>query len=208
MVLLAANSIGFTAVSGPNGRLVRRLGARRLLRVGLGVMAGGSATLGLLAVAGLLVREVAVPLVFVTVSSLGLIAADATALAVARAPRAAGSASAILGALQLGLAATVSPLVGLGGENTAVAMAVPIAVPMVASTVVAGSAVLTLARTDRDTAELSHLTRRTLHGRDRPSSASRPSGEPFRPDACARAHARPPPTSLVGLSGAIAPSGR
>jgi DHA1 family bicyclomycin/chloramphenicol resistance-like MFS transporter len=149
-VILAANAIGFTATSALNRRIVRRFGARRLLRVGLVIMAVCSATLCLLAGTGLLVRDVAVPLVFVTVSSLGLIAANATALAVARAPQAAGSASAIVGALQFGLAATVSPLVGLGGENTAV----PMAVAMAASTVVAGTAVLVLAGTDRDGDEL------------------------------------------------------
>lgn len=53
-------------------------------------------------------------------------------------------------ALQFGLAATVSPLVGLGGEDTAV----PMAVAMAASTVVAGTAVLVLAGTDRDGDEL------------------------------------------------------
>jgi DHA1 family bicyclomycin/chloramphenicol resistance-like MFS transporter len=149
-VILAANAVGFTATSALNRRIVRRFGARLLLRVGLVVMAVCSTALCLLAGTGLFVRDVAVPLVFVTVSSLGLIAANATALAVARAPQAAGSASAIVGALQFGLAATVSPLVGLGGENTAV----PMAVAMAASTVVAGSAVLVLAGTDRDGDEL------------------------------------------------------
>ncbi|WP_225859461.1 multidrug effflux MFS transporter [Streptomyces albicerus] len=149
-VILAANAIGFTATSALNRRIVRRFGARLLLRVGLVVMAVCATTLCLLAGTGLLVRDVAVPLVFVTVSSLGLIAANATALAVARAPQAAGSASAILGALQFGLAATVSPLVGLGGENTAL----PMAVAMAASTVVAGTAVLVLAGSDRDGDEL------------------------------------------------------
>ncbi|UUU29437.1 multidrug effflux MFS transporter [Streptomyces sp. CA-210063] len=149
-VILAANAVGFTATSALNRRVVRRFGARLLLRVGLVVMAVCATTLCLLAGTGLFVRDVAVPLVFVTVSSLGLIAANATALAVARAPQAAGSASAILGALQFGLAAIVSPLVGLGGEHTAV----PMTVAMAASTVVAGSAVLALAGTDRDGDEL------------------------------------------------------
>lgn len=77
-VILAVNAIGFTATSALNRRIVPRLGARLLLRVGLVVMALCSATLCLLAGTGLLVRDVAVPLVFVTVSSLGLIAANAT----------------------------------------------------------------------------------------------------------------------------------
>ncbi|MEU0414547.1 multidrug effflux MFS transporter [Streptomyces griseorubiginosus] len=145
-LILAANAVGFIAASALSRRIVRRWGAGLLLRVGLAVMAAGSAILCLLAVTGSLVRDVAVPLIFVTVSSLGLVAANATSLAVARAPRAAGGASAILGALQFGLAATVAPLVGLGGENTAV----PMTAAMVASTVLAGAAVLVLTATDQD----------------------------------------------------------
>ncbi|MEU5339711.1 MULTISPECIES: multidrug effflux MFS transporter [unclassified Streptomyces] len=144
-VSLAVNAFGFTATSALNRRLVRRFGARLLLRTGLATMFVFSATLCLLGVTGLLVRASAVLLIFVTVSSLGLVAANATALAVARAPHAAGSASAVLGASQFGLAAVVSPLVGLGGDHTVV----PMAVAMAASTAVAGSAVLLLARKDR-----------------------------------------------------------
>ncbi|MDX3568655.1 hypothetical protein [Streptomyces sp. ID05-47C] len=46
--------------------------------------------------------------------------------------------------MQFGLAAAVSPLVGLGGERTAL----PMTVTMAASSVVAGAAVLFLARSD------------------------------------------------------------
>jgi DHA1 family bicyclomycin/chloramphenicol resistance-like MFS transporter len=144
-VTLAVNAFGFTATSAVNRRIVGRFGIRFLLRTGLTAMTVFAAALCVLAGTGLLVRAVAVPLIFVTVSSLGLVAANATALAVARAPQAAGSASAILGALQFGLAAVLAPLVGLGGEDTAV----PMAVAMLASTTVAGSAVLALARSDR-----------------------------------------------------------
>ncbi|XER99998.1 MFS transporter [Streptomyces sp. S1D4-11] len=48
-VILAANAIGFTATSAVNRRIVRRLGARLLLRVGLVVMSVCSAMLCLLA---------------------------------------------------------------------------------------------------------------------------------------------------------------
>ncbi|MES5820901.1 multidrug effflux MFS transporter [Streptomyces sp. RG80] len=142
--VLAVNAVGFTATSALNRRLVPRHGARLLLRIGLGAMSSSSVALCLLAGTGLLVRDIAVPLIFVTVSALGLIAANATALAVTRASHAAGSASALLGATQFALAAAVSPLVGLGGDRTVV----PMTVAMAASTVVAGAAVLCLARTD------------------------------------------------------------
>ncbi|MDN3025534.1 multidrug effflux MFS transporter [Streptomyces sp. S.PB5] len=141
-VALAVTAFGFTGTSALNRRIVPRFGARRLLCVGLTVMGTCSAVLCLLAATGLLVRPVAVPLIFVAVSSLGLVAANATALAVGRAPQSAGSASAMLGGSQFGLAAVVSPLVGLGGEHTAL----PMAAAMVTSALVAGAAVTFLAR--------------------------------------------------------------
>jgi DHA1 family bicyclomycin/chloramphenicol resistance-like MFS transporter len=49
--------------------------------------------------------------------------ANATSLAVEEARRAAGTGSAVIGAFQFGLAAVVSPIVGAGGEYTAVPMA-------------------------------------------------------------------------------------
>ncbi|MFZ2242373.1 MAG: Bcr/CflA family drug resistance efflux transporter, partial [Gordonia amarae] len=57
----------------------------------------------------------------------------------------AGSASAVLGALQFGLAAVVSPLVGLGGEDTAA----PMAVVMAASALIAVTA-FALSRAEGD----------------------------------------------------------
>jgi len=63
---------------------------------------------------------------FVIVASLGLIAPNATALALAN-TRAAGSAAAMLGVVQLTIGAVAAPLVGLGGTATAVPMAAAIA---------------------------------------------------------------------------------
>src|SRR5262249_3934752 len=65
---------------------------------------------------------------FVLVASLGLIAPNATALALANVnPRIAGSASALLGVLQFSIGAVVAPLVGIGGPATAVPMAAAVA---------------------------------------------------------------------------------
>ena len=50
--------------------------------------------------------------------------ANATSLAVEQVPALAGTGSAVLGALQFGLAAIISPLVGLGGDATAVPMVI------------------------------------------------------------------------------------
>ncbi|MPY62774.1 multidrug effflux MFS transporter [Streptomyces spongiae] len=123
-VLFAANAFGFTSTGAVNRSIVGRFGPRPLLRTGLTVMVTCSAVLCGLGTAGRLVLPLAAALVFLATSSLGLVAANATALATARAPQAAGSASALLGSLQFGLAALVSPLVGLGGERTAVPMTI------------------------------------------------------------------------------------
>ncbi len=63
---------------------------------------------------------------FVSVSSIGFVMGNATALAQGEVTKASGTGSALLGAGQFGLAAVVSPLVGIAGPDTAVPMAVAI----------------------------------------------------------------------------------
>jgi MFS transporter, DHA1 family, multidrug resistance protein len=67
-----------------------------------------------------------IPALFVVVASLGLIAPNATTLALANA-RMAGSAAALLGVLQLTLGAVAAPLIGVIGAASAVPMATAIA---------------------------------------------------------------------------------
>ncbi|GAC70049.1 multidrug effflux MFS transporter [Gordonia soli] len=121
--VFACNAIGLIAANILNAKLVDRLGARMLLQVGLGVLVVFTAALvvATLADAGLAVTVV---LLWVAVSSVGLVMANGTALAVEQTRRTAGSGSAVLGAAQFGLAAAVSPLVGIGGAATAVPMVV------------------------------------------------------------------------------------
>ena len=115
--------------------LVRRFPVRGLLLAGL--VGSTAAAVALLACvllgAGLAV--VLVPL-FLVVATRGLVSANATVLGVQRA-QAAGSASAVLGALMFAGGILVTPLMALGGEGTAL--------PMVA--VVAGGAVAALLAT-------------------------------------------------------------
>lgn len=80
---------------------------------------------------------------YLAMASLGFIIANATTLALGEARRAAGTGSAVMGAAQFGLAAVISPLVGLGSEDTAV----PMAVAMLVSAVVGLGAVLVGTRT-------------------------------------------------------------
>jgi DHA1 family bicyclomycin/chloramphenicol resistance-like MFS transporter len=136
-VVFGATALGLLVVSAVSARLAATRPARRLLGVGLGLVLAGALALAALVLTGAPVWLLPVP-IFVAVASLGLVLGNATALALAAVPRAAGTGSAVLGALQFALAALVSPLVGLGGERTAV----PLAVVMVAAAAVAIGAFL------------------------------------------------------------------
>lgn len=72
------------------------------------------------------------PSFFLLASSLGLIMPNATTLALAN-TKTAGSASALLGVLQLGIGAVVAPLVGLAGTTTSLPMTVAIAMFSIAT---------------------------------------------------------------------------
>lgn len=118
-----ANALGLTAASIVSARLVTRAGPKRLTHIGVGtLLAGSAALLCIIVFAG----TPAIPtmlLLFVTVSALGLVLGNASALATAQVTRFAGTGSAILGALQFTLAAIASPIVGMAGEHSAVPMA-------------------------------------------------------------------------------------
>ncbi|NGP07961.1 multidrug effflux MFS transporter [Rhodococcus sp. 14C212] len=127
-LIFAVNSVGLVAGNIVNTRLIGRFEVRDLLRYGVTQML----TAGLLLVLAVLLadtnRWLVLPLLFLVVSSLGFVMGNATALAQGQVPKAAGTGSAVMGASQFGLAALVSPLVGLGGEDTALPMALAIAI--------------------------------------------------------------------------------
>ncbi|MBB3603221.1 DHA1 family bicyclomycin/chloramphenicol resistance-like MFS transporter [Mycolicibacterium sp. BK556] len=131
------NALGMITVSAVSSRLTQTISSARLLGVGLVVTVAATLTLLTLVLTGAPVWLITIP-IFVAVACQGLILGNATALALSAVPRAAGSGSAGLGALQFGLGAAVSPLVGLGGEHTAL----PLAVVMVAVSVLALTAYL------------------------------------------------------------------
>lgn len=105
-----------------NAALVHRVGPLRLLRTWLPIAAGLAGVLLAVATtrAGGLV--LLVTMLWLTMGSLGFIMANAGALALSRHGRRAGTAAAVIGFLQAGMAGVVSPLVGVFGGG-AVAMA-------------------------------------------------------------------------------------
>jgi DHA1 family bicyclomycin/chloramphenicol resistance-like MFS transporter len=120
--LFGANALGLIASSQINRRLLRRHTDATLLKRALAVTAVAGVVLGL---AGLLdiggLPGLMVPL-FVCISSLGFILPNATAAALARSGSHAGSAVALLGGVQFGMAASAAGLVSALENGTALPM--------------------------------------------------------------------------------------
>lgn len=126
-IAVAANAFGLLAMNAVNAKIVGRFGQRRLLATGVGLLLSFSILVLADAIIGPTIW-VMLPLLWCTVSSLGLVVANSTSLALDQVRRLAGTGSAMLGLLQYTLAAIVSPLVGVAGSATAVPMAITMAV--------------------------------------------------------------------------------
>lgn len=131
-IAFGCNALALMGVSILSAKLTATRSVTGVLTLGIALVLASTVAFALLVVTAAPVFWLAVPL-FTAVGSLGLVLGNATALALGAVPQAAGSASAVLGALQFGLAALVSPLVSIGGEGTAA----PLAVVMLAAAVVA-----------------------------------------------------------------------
>lgn len=125
--VFAMNAFGLIAFSQLSRLLVRRLGPSRLLTSGVTLSAIGGIAL-LCAIAGGFSLAAVLPALFAVVAAVGLIAPNATALALAGYGHMAGSASAPLGLLQYILGAAVAPLAGLHAGPGAMVMGVVIAI--------------------------------------------------------------------------------
>ncbi|MGC3864703.1 multidrug effflux MFS transporter [Micromonospora chersina] len=139
-LVFGLNALALVATGQANARLLDRFSPRRLLVTALVV--GGAAAAGVLtgALAGSL-AVVAVTL-FAFVGSLGMVTPNSTALALDAHARHAGTAAALMGGVQSVIGALAAPLVGLGGEGSAV----PMAVVLAAAAALSLTAVLTLTR--------------------------------------------------------------
>ncbi len=125
-LVFGLNGIGIVLVGQLNGRIVGRFPERKLLTVGLVVAAiAGFGVLTAVAM-DLSLVGLLIPL-FILVSSIGMVAPNASSLALAEQARSAGSASALLGVLQFVVGGLATPLVGLGGAGTAVPMGITMA---------------------------------------------------------------------------------
>ncbi len=138
----AVNAVGMTIASLVSARLAGRVSTRRIILVGqLAALTAGAAML-----VGALWFDTPLALTlacfFVLMSAQGLIGPNGGALASAAVPQHPGTGSAVLGGVQWTVAGIAAPLAGLGGEHTAV----PMAVMMVAGALVSMFGLLVLAR--------------------------------------------------------------
>ncbi|MEW2445187.1 multidrug effflux MFS transporter [Micromonospora marina] len=139
-VIFGVNALALVAVGQANARLLDRFTPRRLLVTTL--VAGLVTAVGVLT--GALAGSLAVTAValFAFVGSLGMVMPNSTALALDAHARHAGTAAALMGGLQSVVGALAAPLVGLGGEGSAL----PMAVVLAGAAFLSLTAVLTLAR--------------------------------------------------------------
>jgi DHA1 family bicyclomycin/chloramphenicol resistance-like MFS transporter len=130
-----AGAIGLITATQFNVRLLRRWSPSRILVSALSVGALSGVVLLVLAATGIGgLPGVLVPL-WVVLASAGLALPNAPALALSRHGEAAGTAAALLGAVQFGVGALAAPLVGTLGTG-AVAMAIVVAGGMLSATAV------------------------------------------------------------------------
>ncbi|MFC4068941.1 multidrug effflux MFS transporter [Actinoplanes subglobosus] len=137
-VVFGVNGLGIVLFGRVNGRLVGRVADEHtLLRVSLAVAALGSAGVLACAVTGLPLPVLLICL-FLVVSMLGIVLANATSLALAGHGSAAGSASSLQGLLQFLVGSVAASAMSLSGHVTAATMGVTMMMCSVAAFTVLG----------------------------------------------------------------------
>nr|BFE61030.1 multidrug effflux MFS transporter [Dactylosporangium thailandense] len=124
-LVFAGGAVGLIAATQLNVRLLRRWSPQRILAAALLIgVASGAVLLALAATGAGGLFGVLVPL-WAVLAMVGLAMPNAPALALSRHGEAAGTAAALLGAVQFGVGATAAPLVGvLGADSRAMAVVV------------------------------------------------------------------------------------
>jgi DHA1 family bicyclomycin/chloramphenicol resistance-like MFS transporter len=119
----ALNAVGLTVATLLSARLALRVPAYRLIRIGLAATVAAGLTLLVGAIWFGTPLWVAAVSFFVLMSAQGLVGPNSGALASNEVPDHPGTGSALLGGLQWAMAGVIAPLAGLGGDRTAVPMA-------------------------------------------------------------------------------------
>lgn len=127
------NAAGMIAVSQLNLKLVERMSLRRVLEAGFAVNIVAGVVLVAAAFTGWGGLPLLIGAIFVSMSAAGVIFPNISALAMAPHGAVAGSASALLGVFQFGVAAIAGGLVGMMHDGTARPMAAGLAICTVAA---------------------------------------------------------------------------
>jgi len=130
-----AGAVGLIAASQLNVRLLRRYTPQRILVAALATGTAGGVFLLAFAATGFGGLGTLLASLWLVLSAAGLALPNAPALAMSRHGEAAGTAAALLGAVQFGVGAVAAPMVGVLG-NGSVAMAVVVLGGMVSATAV------------------------------------------------------------------------
>lgn len=117
-LLFALNGLGIIIGAQLTGRLSSTISEAKLVLSGVLIALTGSVWLIIVIWASLPLWAMTIAL-FLIISSVGIVSTGAFSLAMSRQGKTAGSASAFLGLLPFIGGAIVSPLVGIGGDNTA-----------------------------------------------------------------------------------------
>ena len=141
----AAIVLGYITGTLAGGRLTKRVGLERLVRVGGIISAfGGIALIASVLAFGATVPGILAP-TFVYMAGTGLVMPNAMAGAIGPFPRIAGTAAALLGFVQMGLAAIGGAIIGHLANGTAIPMAAGIALvgalqPLIYRLLISGAA--------------------------------------------------------------------
>ncbi|TDC53837.1 Bcr/CflA family efflux MFS transporter [Jiangella ureilytica] len=141
-ILFGVNSLGLIIATQLNARLVRRVRPQWIVAGALVAASSAAALMLVFAATGALgIYGIAVPL-FVILTSVGFTMPNIPVLALARHSRSAGTAAALLGAMNFAVGAVSAPLVGAFGSGSAV----PMAGVMLGMSVLAVAAMFLIAR--------------------------------------------------------------
>jgi DHA1 family bicyclomycin/chloramphenicol resistance-like MFS transporter len=116
------NGIGIMLIAQLTGRLCMSFSEKSVLKAGILLSMASALGIAVVSVMHLSVFCM-LPLLFVFVSCIGITTTTSFSLAIASQKEGAGSASGLLGVTTFVFGAAASPLVGLGGDSTAVPMA-------------------------------------------------------------------------------------
>jgi DHA1 family bicyclomycin/chloramphenicol resistance-like MFS transporter len=139
----SVNAVSFFAVSQATGFLVGRFGLNRVVRIAVGGYVAAMLTLLALSLAGFDSIWVMGVMMFIAFGFLGLVLPSTSVLAMEEQGEIAGSASALMGTIQMVVAAGVMGVVGAFGNGTAMPMVVGFAICAVLAGVIT---MLTLGR--------------------------------------------------------------